>query len=170
MYRNESNQRYSKQLFWEQWITLPIEQRLIKPPFTLHNEREGYVCFGQEYVNDADPTGYTTSKRLLGDFGYWRHLLKAAWFREALELWNEELDAKLKAEGLKVIRETAASDDKAALAAARYLANLDYKNNSPASKRGRPSKEEVEGRLASEARELKDVEEDYKRIQLVHSK
>lgn len=165
-YKNENNQRYSKQLFFETWRELPIEQRLGSPPFTLNINRDGLVCFREEYINDADPTGYKTSTRLLGDFGYWKHLLKAGWFRDSLEAWNEELDAKLQSEALDKIRELAKGDDSKALAAAKFISNKEYKK-AAGPKRGRPSNEEVDGRLQQEADERKKLEDDASRIRLV---
>ena len=165
-YKNETNQRYSKQLFYETWIQLPIDLRIGEPPFSLYQERDGMVCMREEYVCDADPTGYKTSTRLLGDFAYWKHLLKATWFREALEVWNEELDAKLKSEAMTKIREIAAGDDAKALAAAKFIAQQEYKK-AAGPKRGRPSNEEVEGRLQQEADAVKQLEDDAARIRLI---
>lgn len=165
-YRNETNQRYSKQLFWEQWVTLPIDQRLIEPPFTLTYPKEGLVCLGREYIADGDPSGYTTATRIFKDFGYWAHLKKASWFREALKTWDEELEAKLYSEGLMKIRMTAASDDKNALVAARYLANKDFRMKDTGTKRGRPSNEEVEGKLNQIAEDERELEAAAERIQL----
>lgn len=166
-YRNETNQRYSKQLFYEQWITLPHDLRTIEPAFSLHIQREGYKNLGREYLADCDPTGYTTSTRIFGDYGYWKHLMKAAWFRDAVAIWDEELEAKLYAQGLAKIRELANSDDKGALTAAKFLANKEFKLNASGPKRGRPSNEEVEGKLAQVAQELSEVNEDAARIRLV---
>lgn len=169
-YRNETNQRFSKQLFHELWITLPVVERTIEPAFSLHLQRDGLICLGREYIKDCDPTGYTTAVRLFHDFGYWKHLLKAGWFRDALKTWDEELEAKLYSEGLAVIRALAKSDDKGALTAAKYLANKEFRLDNKTTKRGRPSSDEVEGRLAEEAREINEVDEDAARIRLVSVK
>lgn len=166
-YRNESNQRYTKQLFHEQWVQLPIADRLIEPVFTLHNDKEGLVNLGREYIKDADPTGYTTSTRVFKDFGYWKHLLKASWFRDAVKLWNEELEAKLYAEGLMKIRAIAKDDqNKGQLTAAKYLADH-FKQNKNNVKRGRPSTDEVDGELKRQANEEKELRDAADRIQLV---
>lgn len=166
-FRNETNQRYSKQLFYEQWIQLPIDMRVIEPAFSLHIEREGYKNLGREYLRDCDPTGYTTATRIFGDYGYWKHLLKASWFRDAVRIWDEELEAKLYAQGLAKIRELANSDDKGALTAAKYLANKEFRLNQLGPKRGRPSTEEVEGKLTQAAQDLHDLASDAARISLV---
>jgi hypothetical protein len=163
-YKNEQNQRFTRQLFFEQWTNLPIENRLGEPPFTLHADKEGYVNFGQEYIKDADPTGYTTAKRLLGDYSYWKFLMKVQWFREAKKDWDEELEAKLYAQGLAKIREIALGDDPKALAAAKYLANKEFKQGGV--KRGRPSSDEVEGRLKQEVENIASTDADAERIGL----
>lgn len=164
-YRNEYGHRYTKALFLELMQTIPLEERVADAPFTLHRKLEGYICFGDEYVNDGDPTGYTTSKRLLGEYAYWKYLEKRDWFREALAVWNEELDAKLASEGIRKIRELALGDDAKALQAAKYLSNLEHKRNG--AKRGRPSKEEIQGNIAIEADEARRLQEDLQRISLV---
>lgn len=165
-YKNEQNQRYSKQLFFETWRDLPVEQRLGEPPFTLNMEKDGLISFHDEYIQDADPTGYKTSTRLLGDFAYWKHLMKAGWFRDAVAQWDEELEAKLQSEALDKIREISRGDDPKALAAAKFLATKEYKKTG-ATKRGRPSKDELEGRLNQEAEEIKKLQDDAARIRLV---
>ena len=135
--------------------------------FTLTYPKPGLVCLGKEYIADGDPSGYTTSTRLFRDFGYWEYLKKAGWFREALRLWDEELEAKLYSEGMLKIREVAKSEDKGALVAARYLANLEFKKGKGPLKRGRPSNDEVEGKLNQIASEEKELEEAANRIRLV---
>lgn len=165
-YRMPDNRKYSKQLFYEPWSELQYELRKFIPPFTLYTDKEGFINFGKEYVNDADPSGYTTTVRLLGDFSYWDHLNKARWFREALEQWNRELDAKLYSDGLRKIRELAEGDDAKALQAAKFLANKEFKRDG-APKRGRPSKDEIAGNLAAETAEEKQLAEDAARIKLV---
>jgi len=104
--------------------------------------------------------------RIFGEFGYWQYLCSVKWFLEAKEDWDKELDAKLKSEGLAKIRQLAEGDDPKALNAARYLANLEYKKTGTP-KRGRPTKEEIEGNLKQELRNRTEVDEDADRIKLV---
>lgn len=166
-YRNENNQRYTRQLFYEQWSQLPTENRIVKPAFTLYHTKEGMTNLGREYINDCDPTGYTTAIRIFGEYSYWKHLLKASWFREAVRVWDEELEAKLYAQGLAKIRDLANSDDKGALTAAKYLANKEFKLDRKGPVRGRPSNDEVEGKLAQAAQDVSDLESDAARIRLI---
>lgn len=166
-YRNDKNQRYSKQLFWELWVQLPIELRTIKPPFSLFSDKDGCINLGQEYISDADPTGYTTSKRIFGEYGYWKFLMKSRWFVDAKETWDEELDAKLKSEGLAKIRELSVGEDAKALQAAKYLANQEYKKKESGKGRGRPSNEEVQGHLKQASEDAQLIADAAQRIQLV---
>ena len=98
-YKNAGNQRYSKQLFLEKWREISLELRTVEPPFTLYLRKEGYVCLGEEFVKDADPTGYKTAMRIFGEYAYWEYLCGIRWFVEALDTWNKELDAKLSQRG-----------------------------------------------------------------------
>lgn len=167
-YRNESNQRYTRQLFYEQWVQLPVESRVVEPAFTLYQSKEGYTNLGREYLADCDPTGYTTAIRIFGEYSYWKYLLKSQWFREAVRVWDEEMEAKLYSQGLAKIRELANSEDKSALTAAKFLANKEFRLSGKAStQRGRPTTEEVEGKLAQAAKDVSDINEDAARIRLI---
>lgn len=162
--RNPNNARYTKQLFYETWTSLPQELRVtVKPPFCLYGKRAGFISFGKSYVDLGDPTGYKITQLYLdGDYDHWCMLLKCTWFKEAKETWDRELDAKLASEGLETIRAIAKDDeDKRSLTAARFLANKEYKEKTRA---GRPTKAQVAGAIAQEARESSAVEDDMKRI------
>lgn len=144
-----------------------MEKRVAEPPFTLHTDKPGLTNMGREYVNDADPSGYTTSKRFFGDYGYWKYLQRVDWFRTAVATWDEELEAKLYAEGLSKIRELATGDDSKALQAAKYLADKNFSKKGGSVKRGRPSKEEIEGKTVELANEKAALASDLARITLV---
>lgn len=168
-YKNEINMRYSQQLFLEQWVSVPVDMRTHLPPFSLYGDRYDLINFGREYINDCDQTGYTTSLRLLGEYPYWAHLMKAKWFREAKEKWDEEIDAKLYAEGLAKIRDLAMGDDAKALQAAKFLANKEYKKaagTKTIKTRGRPSNEEIEGNLKKLTEDEIELQEAAQRIGL----
>lgn len=169
-FRNENNQRYCKQLFYDMWIRLGNENRMFSPLYTLHDEKEGYICFGKEYIKDMDPTGYKTSQRLLEDFNHFNLLMRSPWFREAKEIWDNEIKAKLQAEGLQAIREISRSTEEDGVKAAQRLSAakmlLDYGKAPKAPRRtaGRPTTEEVQGELKKEAKLTKEHEDDAARI------
>lgn len=169
-FRNNSNQRYTKQLFYEQWNELPNSMRLVRPPFTLNADVEGCLNFGREYVADCDPSGYTTSMRLFKEFTQFEYLLRTPWFKEAKETWDREIEARLYAEGISKLRELAKGEDAKALQAAKVLINpKDYAidRSKKTVKRGRPSSEEIQGHLKQEAEDAKELEEAMDRIRLV---
>lgn len=172
-FRNDTNQRYTRQLFVDCQRELTLEDRLIEPPYTLMHDVKGKVNFRKIYVELADPTGYQLAIRYLEDFDHWRLLMKSPWFREAKAIWDEELDAKLKSEGMAAIRLFADGVEGVApavqLQAAKYLAGLEHRKKPATEKptRGRPSKAEVQGELKRTASDNADIAADFDRIRLV---
>lgn len=173
--RNSNNKHYTKQLFHEMWVNLTQQERVgDKAPFTLFSDREGYVNFGKEYVKLGDTSGYKITQLLLnGDYSHWLNLMKCLWFKDAKEFWDKELEAKLFAEGLSVVKEIAKDPShKGRLQAAKIL--LD-KGASPTpskmgskGRRGRPTTEEVSGYLKEEAEAQKTLQDDFERIRSVN--
>lgn len=167
VFKNNSGQFYTRQLFWEESIQIEAEKKRIEPPFCLHESKHGLISFRDKYVELGDPTGYKITQELLGgNYRHWQELLKCKWFVAAKKEWDVELDAKLASEGLDKIRETAQSDDKQALVAARYLANKEYREKVKTT-RGRPSKDELSGELKRMSAEEKAIFEDAERIKAV---
>jgi len=158
---------YTKQLFWEEWINLPIDLRIIEPSFSLYKDKPNLINFGKKYVEHRDPTGYAVAQELLGDYNLWTALMNCRWFVAAKEVWDRELDAALASEAMAMIRLLLKEGLPAQqLAAAKYLANKEYRKDKSASK-GRPSNAEVT-RQAREAAEVeKQLADDFKRIQAV---
>ena len=75
--------------------------------------------------------------------------------------WQHELDIRLKAQGIKAIMRHSLDDDPKGLQAAKYLVEKGY-----AKRAGRPSKEEVERELKTDAKAAKDRQSDLERIGL----
>lgn len=172
-FRNDFNQRYTKQLFYELWINLPISLRTTKPLFSLYGGVPGYPSFRDEYVNDMDPTGYKTATRLLENYDHLQQLMTSKWFREAREEWDREIAARMEQEAMDTLLgllRASEEDVKVTerISAAKALLTKSEKIlKGPASGRGRPSKEEVAGALKEEARLSKEEQEDLKRIRIV---
>lgn len=170
-FRNEFNQRYTRQLFWDQHQLLPAELRVREPIYALHrSDLPGITNFGRVYVQLGDPTGYKVSNVLLEDFSHFNLLMRSEWFREAKAIWDAELEAKLASEGLDAIRMFADGIEGVApavqLTAARYLADKGWQKKE-APKRGRPSKEEVKGELKRSVEEEQGIADDLARIRKV---
>ena len=163
-YTNENGVRYTQVLFWEQWIGLDEPRRVRNPVFTLYSDKPGLVNGRTSFVELGDPTGYKWALKYLGDYDHWLKLCKCSWFQEALEVWQNELKQKVRADALETIRAISKSENQAqALPAAKYLAGYEWEKGG----RGRPSKEEVSGKLKEQVRLLEDEDEDYKRIKAV---
>ena len=166
----DTNVRFTSQLFWDRQQLMLTAQKTREPLYTLHHDKPGLINFRRVYVELADPTGYKIANKLLEDYSHWQMLMKQPWFREAKELWDQELDAKLKSEGLEAIRMFADGIEGVApavqLTAARYLADSAHRKTK-AAPRGRPSKEEVSGELKREATESSDMAADLARIRSI---
>jgi len=122
--------------------------------------------FKDLYIRLKDPTGVKAAQLYLDGYSHFEYIMESSpWFKEAVERWNRELEATFRAEALERVRELAesAAGEAVALAANKYLANLDY-NKEPKAKRGRPSAKEVEGELKRQAHRDTSLASDYQRM------
>lgn len=178
-FRSPGNkQLYTQQLFYEMAIDMPAERRNIEPMYSLHTDVPGLPNFRKEYVKDMDTTGYKTSTRLLESFAHFQVLLRSKWFQEAKTEWDKEIAAKMEQEATDKLRgilnapegdlkpSERISAAKALLTRAKDVKALSEPQKG--NKRGRPSKDEVEGALKEEVRLSKEEQEDLERINVVH--
>lgn len=122
--------------------------------------------FKDLYLKLKDPTGVKAAKLYLDGYSHFNFCMETApWFKEAIERWNREIEAELKADALLRVRELAegAVGEAVALAANKYLANGDY-NKEPSAKRGRPTAKEIEGELKRQAHRDTSLVSDYQRM------
>lgn len=131
------------------------------PIFTLNEDREGYINARKTFIQEGDRSGYKWAMKYLGDWQHWQKLMGAPWFVELYDKWVEELDAKLEAEAVDIIRGISRDDaNKSQLAAARLLHSLT--KIKPESKgRGRPKNSQTDLPPAQEA-----TDEDFERLGL----
>lgn len=162
-YKTGAGLWHNRQLFWEQWVILMERERTVQPLFTLTKDHPNYISARKTFVELGDPTGYKWAMKYLGDYAHWKYLMKSSWFREAYDVWMDELNTKQLAEALEVIREVALGpDSKNALPAARYLAEQGWKKPTA----GRPSKATIAGELKAALREKSIEDDDMARIGL----
>lgn len=120
--------------------------------------------FREHFMLSEDPTGYETAMKYLGSYEHWEVLKRTVWFKEALQIWENDLHAKLKAKAIKVIQNIAFDpEDKQSLAAAKYIATAEYNK---IDNRGRPSKEMITGKLKEAVAVAEADREDMERIGL----
>jgi hypothetical protein len=148
------------QLFYERWIDLKDSEQTFEPLFSLTG-KEGFIDARVTFVTLEDPTGYKWAMKYLGSWKHYEKLMATSWFPPYVEVWVQEIKVKLRSDAIAAIRRIAGSKEQGALAAAKYLANLEYD-----SKRGRPSKAEVKGELRRQAAILTQEDDDAQRIGL----
>jgi hypothetical protein len=162
-FRGGSRALRTSSLFLERWnIMSPDRQAAGAPVFSLHQEVEGLICARTTFLAEGDPTGYKWAVKYLEGWQHWLRLISIPWFKDAVELWQSELNARLQQEALVKIRDIAKSSSPTAFAAAKYIANKEY--DKPKSRRGRPTNAEVERELNLAAARAGAEDEDFTRM------
>lgn len=126
---------------------------------------DGYPSLYKKYMDIADPTEYQVAIQLFGSWAHWQQLASTKWFREYLDDWRKELQVKLDSQRYHEMV-TNIADPKTTVAATKWLADRYGTGEDKASKRGRPSKEEVANNMKRLTREKQDTSEDAARIGL----
>lgn len=163
-FKSTRNQWYTSCLFYERWVETPKEDRVIDCQFALYGDVEGLIDCKATFIELMDPTGYLWAQKYLESWEHWERLLRAPWFQEAVETWVRELKLKLKSEAIQKVREIASGSSPQSLPASKYLATADWEETRNV--RGRPSKEELRGKLKENVRLIEEEREDAKRIGL----
>ena len=156
-YKDDQNRYLTRALFKE--TSDLMSRKKFSPEFTLkEHDIKGYKSMRALYLSYDDPTEYTFAIEVLGSWDHWQKLSNCTWFKDDyLEPWRFELEIKLRAQGINVMKGLALDKNKDA---AKWLAQGGW----GATKRGRPSKEEVEGERKIRARLKDDIEADAERL------
>ncbi len=164
-YKTSINTWFTKQLFWDVWISLPSTERIFeKPIFTLYDDKPEYISARKTFVEMRDPTGYKWAMTYLGDYAHWQKLMTCVWFKEAYETWILEMNAMLQAESLKTLENLAKSETESiALTASKLLLERPWEKRKGA---GRPSKAEVDANIKEAAKKRTAEDDDLERIGL----
>ena len=112
------------------------------------------------YLDLADPTEYSVAIEVFGSWTHWNRILENKLIRTEIHKWREELEIKLRAEGIKALRATAKEEGSKGTAAAKFLADRGWDKR----KAGAPSKEETVRERKVQAAVHNDLEEDAERI------
>ena len=139
-HRGVNNIPRTSSLFVETNITPAL-----KPYYTFKKHGEGeYVSMYKLFMEDNDPTGYTTCMRTFGDFHVWRKMWSSKVFAPVMEDWLIDLEAKMTSEAIEKMRKL---DNPTAN---KWIADKGWEQ-----KRGRPSKAE-KARTAAKTIQMRD--------------
>jgi hypothetical protein len=125
-----------------------------------------YLSLHKIYLSMEDPTEYEFAMAVFGDYSVWENLCNLSWFKRHHAQMQKELVLKLKARTVKnMINDL--NEGKASYNAQKYLADAGYLEGNE-KKRGRPSKDELDGALKEAARVEADTKDDADRIGLIN--
>lgn len=137
--------------------------------YTLKNEdHNNYPSLYRLYMEFEDVTEWEFANTYLDGWDHWTMLCDCTWFSPYILRWRRELELKLRARALKLIRSEAESDSKNAYYANKFLLEGGWKEKSTTASNGagRPlkakdtAKDEI---LAHEAKQK--INRDFDRIQ-----
>lgn len=165
-YKTINNRWLTTALFWERLHNVSEKERVpdVEAVFSLYDDKPGLINCRKTFVELGDPTGYKWAIQYLGDYEHWQTLMKKPWFQEALEVWVNELNAKLLGEAIDVYRYMARAGETETIRmqAATKLAEQPWNKE----KKGRPSKAELAAHIKTEARKRTAEDDDLERIGL----
>lgn len=162
-----NNRRRTRALFRETMNTTQLKQ--YAPVYTLCEQSVWEPYHGvwlpsakQIYLHSVDE--YDAARRMVGSVEHWNYLIKLDWFVEgtddhrwtSLSQWREEHQFIKESEALRRLWQKA---DEGNVAAIKAL--LDHQRPI---KRGRPSKNEVEGEKKKAAKTKSEFDEDHSRV------
>jgi|SaaInlStandDraft_2_1057019.scaffolds.fasta_scaffold86029_1 hypothetical protein len=151
-------------LFWE-WNTPGDKPALFtNKAEDIVRDNVTYKSMKKLYMSYEHAPGleYDFAIEVLGSWEHWQKVVNGSKeLQEMIKDWQHELDIRLKAQGIKAIMRHSLDDDPKGLQAAKYLVEKGY-----AKRAGRPSKEEIERELKTDAKAAKDRQADLERIGL----
>lgn len=116
-----------------------------------------YPSLKKLYIEMGDPTEYEFANTYLLGWRHWKRLCANKVIRTHIEEWREELELKLRCQGVKATIK-AASDG--SFHAAKWLADRGWESRGA----GRPTKEEVERERKFQARASEEYSGDVVRL------
>ena len=158
-FKNTQGQWLTKSLFVEWNMSHLVSSDPLFSIKSYDHEKDGveYPSLKKLYLSFSDPTEYEFAEKVLGGWEHWTRMLSSPEIAAMVEEWREELEVKLRSEAIGHLQALARGDK--GMAAAKYLAERGWE-----SKRGRPSKEEVERQKRVHAGISKTVSDDAERL------
>lgn len=127
------------------------------PLYTLRG-KTGYEDLHDVYMQESDPTEYNFALRAFGSWEHFRKMEGLNWFMAHLRIWRDELEVKLRSQGIRELTKASKKGTRG-ISAAKYLAEKGWEK-----KRGRPSKDEVERERRLQAAMEEELQGDAARL------
>jgi len=153
--------RYLRGLFFEESLDKSTVLYTLK-----EQDHLGFPSLKRLYLESLDPTEYTFACSHLEGWSHWVELSQASWMKEIVEGWRQELEVLLRSSALRAMLAVAKNKhDNNHYHANKYLLEGSWKP-AGASKRGRPSKDEVKQEIMRQAASKAEITDDAKRLGL----
>ena len=146
-FRNESNQRLTKALFYEQsWINSSDYIYTLKDK---DYEVDGkvlpslYLLYMEECIKD--PSEYSFASKHFDGWEHWLMVRDATWFyKPYYQKWKSELEVRIRSLALISLIKESKVQSKNSMAINRLLLEGQWDPSQTKTKRGRPTKDEIE--------------------------
>lgn len=119
-----------------------------------------YPSIKRLFLEMEDPTEYNFAYEYFLDWDHWQQIKKNNLIAKFMEGWQEELEIRLRAQGVKAMFDMALDDAKPNFQATQFLAKGGWTDR-PA---GRPSKEMVKKETRIQAKIMGEFSDDLKRM------
>lgn len=165
-YRDTQNRRLLRGLFMEFDTTCPTAIYTLKDTDQVRHDKS-FPSLYRLYLEAADLTEYSFANTHLENWEHWTLLCDTLWFQPYITRWRTELELKLKSEALMALIEESKDGGKNSYNALRFIIEKGWidKSTEP-SRRGRPSKADIARAAAEEVFSSRQVDEDFKRLEL----
>lgn len=149
-----------KGLFYE--TTLSDKSSVV---YTLKDrDHQGFPSLYRLYMEANDPTEWKFIKEHMASLDHWERLCACEWFKPYVERWRRELELKMKSEALARIHAASRTGGRDAYQASKFLVEKGWEPKEGQTKRGRPSKEEINKAAKEQATHLVRLNEDAERL------
>jgi len=134
--------------------------------YNLKNEDTKVPSLYKLYMDCEDLTEWEFAQAHLDSFEHWEMICDCNWFKPIVERWRRELALKLKAKALRRLMIEAESDTKNSFQANRFIIEKGWagEETKGATKRGRPSKDEIRKATVAIVQSNNRVDEDFERL------
>jgi hypothetical protein len=150
-----------------------LNQSTLEPVLTLGEQDAEYTYKNGDkkvlpslkrlYLESNDPTEYNFAIGVFGSWKCWKRQCGNQVLLTYINDWRDELDIKIRASAVKMVIESASSEDSVGLNAAKYIAEKGWEKRA-----GRPSKVEIERQKKIHAGITADLKSDAERMGIQH--